>query len=421
MSALEFLSALGSVGDLTALAAQESGDRQGITNSHIHLPPNFSAFDSVQEAVDLAASEKVVAVGCGNYYDYSVYLDLVTRAQAAGIFPLFGTEIITLDRDMQAQGIRANDPGNPGKVYICGKGITQFIELSDTAKALLGRIRSADTQRMKIMTEKMAAAFAAKGIDTGLTDGKIIARVAKRHQSDPDTIVLQERHLCQAFQEVLFERVPEPERLDQLTAVLGVTPKSAADHAVGLQNEIRTHLMKAGKPCFVPEDFISLTEAAELIHALGGMVCYPILADGANPACEFEADVDQLIATLKAQNIHMVEFIPLRNQAEVLSDMVPKLRQAGLVVVAGTEHNTLDKIAIEPSCVGGVSIPTDLQDIFWEGTCVIAAHQYLASQGRCGFVDSEGQPNPSYASAAERIAAFKKLGAAVIRAYSSKN
>lgn len=419
MSSLEFLSALGSVEDLTAAAAQESGERQGITNSHIHLPPNFSAFDSVQEAVDLAASEKVVAVGCGNYYDYSVYLDLVERAQAAGIFPLFGTEIITLDRDMQAQGIRANDPGNPGKIYICGKGITQFIELSDTAKGLLGRIRTADAQRMKTMTEKMAAAFAAKGIDTGLTDEKIIARVAKRHQSDPATIVLQERHLCQGFQEVLFERVPEAERLDKLTTVLGVTPKSAADHAVGLQNEIRTHLMKSGKPCFVPEDFISLTEAADLIHALGGMVCYPILADGANPACEFEADVDQLIATLKAQNIHMIEFIPLRNQAAVLNDMVPKLRQAGLGVVAGTEHNTLDKIPIEPSCKGDTTIPDELQEIFWEGTCVIAAHQYLASQGRCGFVDAEGQPNPAYASAEERIAAFKKLGAAVIRAYRS--
>ncbi len=44
-------------------------------NAHIHLPPNFSAFESVAEAVDLAAQQGVGVLGVSNYYDYEVYGD----------------------------------------------------------------------------------------------------------------------------------------------------------------------------------------------------------------------------------------------------------------------------------------------------------------------------------------------------------
>ena len=31
-------------------------------NAHIHLPPNFSAFDTVDEVIDMAKSEKIAAL-----------------------------------------------------------------------------------------------------------------------------------------------------------------------------------------------------------------------------------------------------------------------------------------------------------------------------------------------------------------------
>jgi hypothetical protein len=230
--------------------------------------------------------------------------------------------------------------------------------------------------------------------------------------------VLQERHIAQAFQERLFELFPDQEaRLDKLTQLFGAPPKSPVDDPVALQIEIRSVLMKSGKPCFVPEDFVTWAEAAQLIHALGGVVCYPVLADGSDPICEYEANIDELITALRQHNTHMVEFIPIRNQPAVLTQYVTQLRAAGFVVVAGTEHNTLDKIPIEPLCVKGQAIPAELQEIFWEGTCVMAAHQFLVAQGECGFVDQDGQANTDYSSAEERVAAFKQLGSAVIRAY----
>ena len=92
------------------------------------------------------------------------------------------------------------------------------------------------------------------------------------------------------------------------------------------------------------------------------------------------------------------------------------MREAGLALTAGTEHNTLDLIAVEPFCRDG-DMPDDLRALFWEGACVVAAHQFLTLHGECGYVDGDGNPNPNYATADERIKAFAGIGAAVMRRY----
>src|SRR5689334_12335888 len=95
-------------------------------NSHIHLPPNFSAFDSVGEAVQRAADEGVLVLGASNYYDYTIYREFAREAAPRSIFPLFGIEIIVLIEELARAGVKINDPGNPGKMYLCGKGISRF-------------------------------------------------------------------------------------------------------------------------------------------------------------------------------------------------------------------------------------------------------------------------------------------------------
>lgn len=179
--------------------------------------------------------------------------------------------------------------------------------------------------------------------------------------------------------------------------------------------------MKAGKNCFVPEAYLSLAQAKKLILQLGGIVCYPVLADGANPVCEYETPVEKLIETLKSENISMVELVPIRNKPEVLREYVTKIRKAGIAVVAGTEHNTLDVIPMEPACVGGTPIPDDLKEIFVEGAYVVAAHQYLTLNGKCGFVDNSGKPNAQYKDAESRIKAFCEVGKAVVARYFKNN
>ena len=153
-----------------------------------------------------------------------------------------------------------------------------------------------------------------------------------------------------------------------------------------------------------------------MILELGGVPCYPTLADGASPICQFEESPNELIAEIQKRNIHAVEWIPIRNTTRVLREYVVKMREAGLAVAAGTEHNTLDLIQLDPFCKDG-DVPDDIRAIFWEGACMVAGHQFLTLHGECGFVDGEGNPNPNFASADERIKAFAKIGAAVIERY----
>lgn len=418
--ALAFLRGLGTPENLASQKAPSSSrPARRKVNSHIHLPPNFSAFETVQQAIDLAAGEKVEVLGVSNYYDYDVYGDFVDGAREAGIFPLFGLEIISLIDDLVKAGVKINDPGNPGKMYICGKGITRFAPFSAEGERLLGVIRRNDSQRMREVVTKLAEVFTQRGLPLPLTEADVIAMVAKRHGCPRERIYLQERHVCQAFQEAIFAKVPAGERVAKLATAFGLAdaPKFGPEDAVKIQNEIRAQLMKSGKPAYVAETFVDFDHAYRLILELGGIPAYPTLADGTNPVCPFEQPVEKLVANIQARGFTCAEFIPIRNTPEVLRDYVVAMRQAGLVITAGTEHNTLDLLPIEPTCLKGVPVPEEVKDIFWEGACVVAAHQFLTLHGRCGFVDSTGHPNPDYPDADARIAAFKALGESVIEAY----
>ena len=387
------------------------------SNAHVHLPPNFSAFETTRQAVELADTQDVRILGASNYYDYSVYGELAALASERGIFPIFGLEIISLVDELAQAGIKVNDPGNPGKYYFCGKGITRFDPMDGEARALLQVIRDNDSARIAAVADRLAAFFADAGLDTGLNAEAVKDRIVRRHGSPRETVYLQERHVAQAFQEVLFERISEGERAAFLERVYGVPPKAKPSDAVGTQNEIRSQLLKTGKAAYVPETFVDFDHAYRLVLALGGIPCYPTLADGATPITEYEASPEALIADLQARGIVCAELIPNRNTPEVLSRYVHAMRAAGLFVTAGTEHNTRDLLPIAPTCLHGQPIPEEVQEIFWEGACALIAHQYLTSLGQPGFVDRTGTPNPAYPSADARIEAYRALGAAILARY----
>ncbi len=388
-----------------------------LVNSHIHLPPNFSAFTSVDDALGCATNEGIGILGVSNYYDFTVYKTFTDNARAAGIFPLYGLEIIALDPELQASGTKVNDPGNPGRFYICGKGISRFAPLDPDAVERLQWIRDSDTARMDAMTAAIEGLCAAAGVPTGLDAGTIRRDIAAAAGCDASTVVLQERHVAQAFGAALAGIANSTGKAvtDLLSAVCGA-PVSATDPA-GMQNALRSHLMKAGKPAYVPERFVNFEQAFELILALGGVPTYPTLADGAKPICPFEDDVAGLVAELKARGIHAAELIPIRNTPEVLVNYVNAFRAAGMIVTAGTEHNTPDRIPVLPRCVGGAPVPDEIQGILLEGALVLAGHQTLVSQGKAGYVLRDGTLNPEYPDQETRIASLRRVGEDAVSAW----
>ncbi|MCV2394195.1 hypothetical protein OEB99_07740 [Actinotalea sp. M2MS4P-6] len=389
-------------------------ERRTGVNAHVHLPPNFSAFRTTAEAVERAAAEGLAVLGGSNYYDFSVYDDLAVLAQGAGLVPLFGLEAICYLPELRDAGVKINDPGNPGKMYVCGKGLVHLDPLPADAAERLAVIRATDEARIGAQVARLNALFAEGGVPVDVTVESVVAAVAGRAGVPIPTVHLQERHVAQAFAEALAAQVGDDlgEALERLT---GSAP--AALDAVSVQNHLRSSLMKAGKPGYVPEDdAVSLDLVLGLVVSLGGIPCYPILADGASPVCGFEESVDDLAAWLLAHGVPAVELIPNRNDPVVLSRYVTGLRAAGLVVLAGTEHNTLDMVPMLPECLGGVPLPDDVAATVWEGACVVAAHQDAVARGEQGFVGPDGTPDPAYPDADARIRAWARTGERLIQA-----
>jgi len=390
-------------------------------NAHIHLPPNFSAFQSVRQAVDLAADQGVRALGVSNYYDFGVYSEFGALALQRGIFPLFGLEIIALLPEVQKAGILINDPGNPGRMYICGKGIMRFADLTPVARDLIGWIRKSDSERMRKMVDLVETVFRQKGIRTGLDDTVIVEKLAERKGIGRDSIFLQERHIAQAFQEEFFSRVRPSERKEKLSEILGMSSKAAPGDHLRVQTEIRSALMKVGKPAFVTEKFVDFEQAYRLVLELGGIPCYPTLADGAKPICAYENPPQKLVDELNRNRIYCAEFIPIRNRPEVLERYVLALRKEGIVIAGGTEHNTPDLLPLEPRCLEGLQVSEEVRKIFWEGSCVIAAHQFLSLHGKPGYVDASGSLTGGFDSMEDRISFFAGLGETIIGRHHNKS
>lgn len=356
-----------------------TGPRGGAraANAHVHLPPNFSAFAALEEAIEQADREGLRLLGASNYYDYSVYGPFVAQALDRSIYPLLGMELVLMDERLQREGLLVNDPGNPGKTYLCGKAVVGLGDPSPEASEVLDQIRERDGARMAEMADALDGEFVRHGAIDGYLDAARIRQVlAKRYGCDAAWVELQERHLALAYQEALFDSVPDPGgRAVVLARVLGRSaPKDVSD-PVSVQNAIRSSLMKAGKPAYVEERFLSLDEGLDLIRRLGGEPCYPVIADGLEELSHFERAPHHLVEQLLGLGVRLAEFIPNRNSAECLERYVMPLREAGLVVTAGTEHNTTERLSLIPTCRNGEPIPQRVQEVFWEGACALAALQ----------------------------------------------
>lgn len=359
-----------------------------IVNTHVHVPPNFSAFTSPEDVVETARAEGVRAIGISNFYDQQVYGRFAELCRAAGIVPLFGLEFITLVPDLEAAGIRVNDPANPGRMYVCGKGIEWFREKSAVAAATAAEIREGNDARAAEMVQRLDSHLQEAGLPTRLTAGAIAADVAARGGIPVAFVSLQERHIARAVEEAV-SAMPAAGRAAVLEKAYSGSAKSSLDDPVGMQGEVRSRLLKAGTAGFAPEVPLSFEAAYAYVLAMGGIPCYPTLADGVTPVCPFEEPAEELAARLVERGIHLAELIPIRNASAVVDAYVAAFRAAGIEVVAGTEHNTADRIPFDPACTDG-PMSDFARAAFWRGTCIVAAHQARVATGLPGYVDAQG-------------------------------
>ena len=226
--------------------------------------------------------------------------------------------------------------------------------------------------------------------------------------------MLRERHIAKALRIAIDEKFTsdEEKKAFYLQVFSGKEVKSKLDNVSGLENEIRGNLLKTGGKAFVAEDpkaFLSLDEVKKVIISAGGIPCYPVLLDDPNGVCtDFEADTEKLYQMLVDRNIFSIELIPGRNDFNILKKFVQFFRSKNFLVSFGTEHNTPQLDPVKVSCRKGVELDDELNQIGYEGACIIAAHQYMVAKGEEGFLDASGDAK------LKQYDSFVELGQAVI-------
>ena len=375
-------------------------------NAHLHTPNSFSAFGSIGQALDMAVAEGVKVVGINDFYSTAGYQEWDDGCKVRGLYPLFNIELISLNEADQKAGVRVNDPGNPGRVYISGKGLSHPFKLAEPYASQLAEVVRESNSQVEAMCGKVNELLAE--INAGFS---VSFEWIKNYLANG---LIRERHLAKAIRLKVYEYCNNP--LDIRILFLKLfgekeLKSEVADHA-GVENEIRANLLKAGGGAFVPEDpkaFLPMQTVCEIIVAGGGIPTYPFLADDAKGGyTDFEGDLERVTEQLTERGFHSVEFITTRNGVELLEKYASYLHEQGFVVTFGSEHNTPAMEPIELFARNSTPLTERLMQINYEGACVIAAHQHLVAQGLRGYVDANGQVDRS------KRAEFIKLGKELI-------
>lgn len=357
-------------------------------NGHIHTPYSFSAFTALETAFKMAVEEKIAVLGINDFYVTDGYDAFHEGCLRNKIFPLFNIEFIGLLKAEQKNGIRINDPNNPGRIYFSGKGLDYPFQTGWIQKRQLRTVKKESQAQIKAMIKKLNQLIEQEKPGLKLS----YAAIKKEYAHE----LVRERHIAKALRElVITSSRLEEEQLHFLESLYGgKKSKTGLSNPAALENEIRANLLKSGGAAFVEEDensFLELNKIIKIIIKAGGIPCYPVLLDDPSGKCtEFESDPEKLYQSLKHLGIECIELIPGRNDYAILKQFVDFFHIKGFLITFGTEHNTPEMIPLTVTTRDSVPLDDSLKKIAYEGACVIAAHQYLRADGRQGYVLPDG-------------------------------
>ena len=362
------------------------------TNTHLHTNKSFGIFASPSQAAWQAHREGVEVVGINDHYTVEGHPEFRAACEALGLRATFGIEAVALDAACAERGERLNDPGNPGRTYFSGKGVTRPLKDGGPGSRDLATMRRALEDRNRAMTVRINEVLHRAGVRVRIEFDDVLALAPHGNTT--------ERHVCQALALALAKACPA--RTDLVAALkrLGMPdPESLLSSDAAFQNGLRAALVKAGQPAYVEESpaaFVSMKRMRALFLEYGAVPTYPILG---NPVTEFEEEPAALFDRLEGWGVHAVEVIPHRNTPERLADLGGEAERRGFPVSNGTEHNTKTPMPM----IDDLSAGPTFRPVFLRGARVLLGHQCLAARGGLGFVDNGGNPTLQSRAVAARF------------------
>lgn len=357
-------------------------------NGHLHSPYSFCSFENIDQMFEMAGQEQVKVLGINDFYTVDGYGEFARLSRENRIFPLFNIEFMGLMKDLQLEDIRVNDPNNPGRTYFSGKALKYPLEIPESGRQFLHSIQVSSQEQVKEMILRTDAHLRSLNAAFNLDYQQVREKYAMN--------LVRERHIARAIQEAVNQMVTGiDERYDFYLRLFGGKELSASlEDAAGIENEIRSVILKKGGIAFVPEDSSAFPDLEKIIGFIldaGGVPCYPVLLDDKNGNMTgFEGDWDRMDEKLQSLHVSCLELIPARNSLEKLSEFVEHFRRKGYIITFGTEHNAPGLMPITVLVEKDKQLTAELKKISYEGCCALAAHQYLVAMGEEGLVNGDG-------------------------------
>lgn len=378
-------------------------------NAHLHTPHSFSSLESIPAIFEQATRENVQVLGINDFYLADGFREFYECGLKNKIFPMFNIEMVGLMLKEQYDRFRINDPVNPGRTYLSGKGVDYPFHLDEEHACKLQRAR----HEIQLHTQEI--------VENGNKILKDIDPELKLKFSEVKRIFARkfvtERHISKAIRSLIYDRYKDlPERKRILAELFGSSEyKANLDDYPEVENEIRSRFLKSGGKAFVPEEhsaFLPVTEVLQVILNAGGVPCYSLLLDDAKGRCtEYEANKQILMNELLSHNIHCIEFLPFRNDPVIVKDYARFFIENKFVVLFGTAHSTPEKKPLRVCTRDSKFLDEELSGIAFNGASIIAAHQYLRARGEPGYISPDGNHQ------LDRIEEFIALGKAVIHRF----
>lgn len=380
-------------------------------NAHLHTPYSFSSLESIPAIFEQALKENVRVLGINDFFMADGFREFYEEGLKNKIFPMFNIEIVGLMLKEQYDRFRINDPVNPGRTYLTGKGVDYPFHLDEDHACKLQRTCHEIQLHTKEIVENGNRILTEIDPELNLKFSEIKRLFARDF--------VTERHISRAIRTLIYDKYKDPSEREKILRDIFQSATCNADmnDNAEVENEIRSRFLKSGGRAFVAEEhgaFLPVTEVLQIIRNAGGIPCYSLLLDDEKGRCtEYEANKQILLNELMSHNIRCIEFLPFRNDPVIVKDYARYFTDNDFLVLFGTAHSTPEKKPLRVCTRDGAFLDEELSNIAFDGACVIAAHQYLRARGESGYIGTDENHHT------DRIEEFIALGKAVVHRFIS--
>ena len=378
-------------------------------NNHIHTCYSFSPYTPTS-AIFYAWKAGLGTAGIMDHDSVGGIKEFIKAGEIMEMPVTCGFECRVNVEGTALEGRRINNPDQKSCAYLAMHGIPH--QSVDMAAEVLEGIRAKRNERNRKMCERITDLVSPYGID--LDFDRDVYPISMAHEGGSIT----ERHILFALTKKITARYPDRndacDFIEKMTSPLGATRDkllSAPDnfYEYDILGVLKGHMVEK---FYIPgtDELMHISEFTALAKKLGAISAYAYLGDvgesptGDKKAQKFEDDyLNDLFATLKEQGFSAVTYMPSRNTAEQLAEIMRRCDDAGLFQISGEDINSPRQSFICKALADPKYAHLKV------ATYALIGHENAATECICKsmFSDATAEKMPTIA---ERVEHFARLG-----------